>query len=137
MGTNINRSLKNIYKYLNSRHQYYVKLYNTYHKLDYETSILQRHYKEDHVIEYELMLLKLLKFIDDTEHNTLLNLFYSDDTDNNYIFLKLLKNKSKELEKKYSKDIIFKTDLDNVIIDYYNQILKPVNDKFLAYVNRR
>jgi hypothetical protein len=127
MGVDYYKILGSYPKRVEKRHLLYRATYDKFHKVDYAS----RHSFPGILLQYELMLLTKAELITDSERKTLLNLARSEDADNYYIYVQLIKKKSKELEKFYKKDITFKGKLDRVVIDYYNQILIPVNNENL------
>lgn len=134
MGISANKILGKYTDSVNKRHILYRAICDKYNEFPYAVF----HALPGFLLEYELMLLTKVNLITDSERKSLLSLARSEDSDNYYIYLQLIKKKSKELEKLYKKDITFKEKLDRVIIDYYNQILKPVNNEnlFKKSINR-
>jgi hypothetical protein len=127
MGVNKSKVLGKYPDSVNKRHILYRAICDKYQKVTYAT----RHAFPGILLQYELMLLTKVDLISESERKTLLSLARSKDDDNYYIYIRLIKIKSKELEKLYKKDITFKEKLDRVVIDYYNQILMPVNNENL------
>jgi hypothetical protein len=127
MGVNKSKVLGKYPDSINKRHILYRAICDKYQKVIYAT----RHGFPGFLLQYELMLLTKVDLISESERKTLLSLARSKDDDNYYIYIRLIKIKSKELEKLYKKDITFKEKLDRVVIDYYNQILMPVNNENL------
>lgn len=127
MGINKSKVLGKYPDSVNKRHILYRAICDKYQKVAYAT----RHAFPGILLQYELMLLTKVDLISESERKTLLSLARSEDEDNYYIYVRLIKIKSKELEKLYKKDITFKEKLDRLVIDYYNQILMPVNNENL------
>jgi hypothetical protein len=117
---------------VNKRHMLYKATFDKYHKVDYAS----RHSFPKILLQYELMLLTKVELLSESERKTLLNLANSEDADNYYIYVQLIKKKSKELEKLYKKDVIFKEKLDKVVVDYYNQVTLPVNNENIFKILR-